>query len=102
MPEAGPTSQWLRPAEIHRRRGRPRRRGASGEHQNVGGGARKRRTEGQTLRGEHQKNDTSPAVPFLHLAGADLAGDDAGDELGGGQGSGVIEVIDTEGVAHGT
>ena len=51
-PEAGPTRQWLRPAEIHRRRGRPRRRGASGEHQYVGG-ARKRRTEGQTRRGEH-------------------------------------------------
>ena len=39
------------------------------------------------LRGEHQRNDTSPAASFLHLAGADLAGDDAGDELGGGQGS---------------
>ena len=38
-PEAGPTRQWLRPAEIHRRRGRPRRRGASGEHQNLGGGS---------------------------------------------------------------
>ena len=54
------------------------------------------------LRGEHQRNGTSPAASFLRLAGADLAGDDAGDELGGGQGSGVIEVIDTEGVAHGT
>ena len=47
------------------------------------------------LRGEHQKNGTSPAAPFLHLAGANLAGDDAGDELGGGQGSGVIGVFAT-------
>ena len=54
------------------------------------------------LRGKHQKNGTSPAVPFLHLAGADLAGDDAGDELGGGQSSGVIGVIETEGATHGT
>ena len=38
----------------------------------------------------------------MHLAGADLAGDDAGDELGGGQGSGVIEIFDTEGTTHGT
>ena len=45
------------------------------------------------LRGEHQRNDTSPAASFLRLAGADLAGDDAGDELGGGQGSGVIGVL---------
>ena len=51
------------------------------------------------LRGEHQKNCTSPAAPFLHLAGADLAGDDAGDELGGSQGSGVI---DTERTTHGS
>ena len=54
------------------------------------------------LRGEHQRNDTSPAAPFLHLAGADLAGDDAGDELGSGHGSGVIEVIDTERTTHGS
>ena len=101
MPEADPTSQWLRLAEIHRRRGRPRRRGASGGHQNVGG-ARKWRTEGQTLRGEHQKNDTSPVVPFLHLAGADLVGDDAGDELGIGQGSGVIGVFESEGSTLGS
>ena len=48
------------------------------------------------LRGEHQRNGTSPAASFLRLAGADLAGDDAGDELGGGQGSGVIGVFDSE------
>ena len=48
------------------------------------------------LRGEHQKNGTPPAAPFLHLDGAELAGDDAGDELGGGQGSGVIGVFDPE------
>ena len=39
------------------------------------------------LRGEHQRNGTSPAASFVRLAGADLAGDDAGDELGSGQGS---------------
>ena len=59
-------------------------------------------TGGQTLRGVHQKDDMSLAGSFLHLAGADLAGDDAGDELGGGQGSGVIGVFDSEGTTHGT
>ena len=54
------------------------------------------------LRGEHQKNCTCPAAPFLHLAGADLAGDDADDELGGSQGSGVIGVFDSEGTTLGS
>ena len=54
------------------------------------------------LRGEHQKNCTSPAAPFLHLAGADLARDDVGDELGGGQGSGVIGVFELEGSTLGS
>ena len=54
------------------------------------------------LRGEHQRNDTSPAASFLDLAGADLAGDDAGDELGGGQGSGIIVVFEAEGSTLGS
>ena len=54
------------------------------------------------LRGEHQRNGTSPAASFLRLAGADLAGDDAGDELGGGQGSGVIGVFESEGSTLGS
>ncbi len=54
------------------------------------------------LRGEHQKNGTSPAAPFLHLAGADLAGDDAGDELGGGRSSGVIGGFETGGSTLGS
>ena len=54
------------------------------------------------LCGEHQRNGTSPAASFLRLAGAYLAEDDAVDELGGGQGSGVIGVFATGGSTLGS
>ena len=46
-------------------------------------------------------NQQTAAVPFLQRPEAKMAEDGAGDELGGGRSSGIIGVIETEGITRG-
>ena len=51
--------------------------------------------------GGHQTNQHKAAVPFLQRTEAKMAGDDAGDELGGGRSSGYVGIDETEGKTSG-